>query len=86
METTTVHIAGMTCGHCTSSVHDALVALEGVQSVDVQLDSGTATIGSDAPVDAGAVAQAVVEAGFTVVDPGAAAAGETPDDTDNLLI
>lgn len=86
METTTVHIAGMTCGHCTSSVHDALVALPGVEAVDVQLDAGTATLTAEGPVDPGAVAKAVTEAGFTVVDPGAAAAGETPDDVDNLLI
>lgn len=37
----TLKVSGMTCGHCKQSVNDALSNLEGVQSVEVNLDSGT---------------------------------------------
>ena len=38
-------IEGMSCGHCTGRVRDALTKLAGVSSVDVDLD--TAAVGYD---------------------------------------
>ncbi|TKV29086.1 heavy-metal-associated domain-containing protein [Arthrobacter sp. NamB2] len=70
MTTTTITIAGMTCGHCVSAVTDELSGLPGVDSVDVDLVKGgtsTATISSSAPLDPAAIGDAVTEAGYTVV-------------------
>jgi copper chaperone len=71
MTTTTVRIAGMTCGHCIDAVTEELRALDGVQEVAVDLVAGgtsTVSVTSTGPLDAGAVRAAVDEAGYGVVD------------------
>lgn len=68
--TTTVRVSGMTCGHCASAVTEELRALDGVDTVDVDLVAGgtsTVTVTSSAPLDDAAVAAAVDEAGYAVV-------------------
>ncbi|WP_243641477.1 MULTISPECIES: heavy metal translocating P-type ATPase [Methanohalophilus] len=42
-----LHISGMSCGHCTKSVRDALESLEGVKSAEVDLESGIARVNYD---------------------------------------
>ncbi len=37
-------IQGMMCGHCQKHVNDALSAMEGVSAVEVNLDSGLASV------------------------------------------
>ena len=64
MSTTTYRINGMTCGHCVNSVKEAIGELEGVRSVDVNLETGQATVTSDGDLDAEAVKAAVEEAGY----------------------
>ena len=44
MATTTLKITGMTCGHCVRSVSEAIGQLAGVESADVLLDRGQATV------------------------------------------
>ena len=66
MTTTTISITGMTCGHCVAAVTEELSALPSVTDVAVDLESGSATITSDADLDAGAVRAAVEEAGYEV--------------------
>lgn len=64
-----VLVAGMTCSHCVSSVSEELAAVDGVESVDVDLNAGgtsRVTIHSAAPVDPAAVRAAVEEAGYTL--------------------
>lgn len=39
----TVKINGMSCGHCTASVQEALEKLEGISNVAVDLDKGEAS-------------------------------------------
>jgi copper chaperone CopZ len=63
-ETSTYRVAGMTCGHCVSSVTEELQALSGVESVDVVLPSGAVTVTSSEPIDEAAVRAAVEEAGY----------------------
>lgn len=58
------HIVGMACPHCQSTVAKALSALEGAESVDVDLSSGIATVRGDVAPEA--VTAAVYAAGFTV--------------------
>ncbi|UUO03018.1 heavy-metal-associated domain-containing protein [Mycolicibacterium novocastrense] len=64
MATTTVTVTGMTCEHCAASVREELGEVPGVKSVDVDVASGTVTIDSVTPVDAGAIRTAVEEAGY----------------------
>jgi copper chaperone len=67
MTTSTYTVSGMTCGHCVNAVTTEVSAIPGVEAVNVDLDSGTLTVTSEAPIADGAVAAAVDEAGYTVV-------------------
>ena len=62
----TLTIEGMMCAHCVAHVEKALSAVSGVQSVAVDLTSGTAAVTGDAPDDA--LRAAVTGAGYTVKD------------------
>jgi copper chaperone CopZ len=57
-------VVGMTCGHCVSAVSGELIKLPGVRDVQVNLDTGTVTIASDAPLPLDEVRRAVDEAGY----------------------
>jgi copper chaperone CopZ len=66
---TELAVSGMTCGHCVSSVTEELGALDGVESVTVQLNVGGAsvvTVASTADLDPAAVRAAVDEAGYSL--------------------
>ena len=70
MSTTTISIDGMTCSHCVDAVTEELKALDGVQTVSIQLNKGgisTATVSSEGRLDPAQVGEAVAEAGYTVV-------------------
>lgn len=47
MMKTTLHVKGMSCGHCVSSVKGALEHLNGVATVEVNLDGGKVDITYD---------------------------------------
>ena len=66
MSVETFTVTGMTCGHCVASVTTEVSKLNGVTKVDVDLASGAVTVESNSPVDPGAFATAVDEAGFAV--------------------
>lgn len=69
MTTTTITVAGMTCGHCVAAVKDEVGALPGVSAVEVELVAGgdsPVTVTSEQPLDADALAAAVDEAGYEV--------------------
>ncbi len=71
-ETRVINIDGMTCGGCVKSVDSALTQLDGVQSVDVDLEGNKAAVTYDSSVVAvDAIVEAIEEAGFD-----AAVAGE----------
>ncbi|SDB90225.1 Copper chaperone CopZ [Sanguibacter gelidistatuariae] len=66
---TTLGIAGMTCGHCVSSVTNELETVDGVEHVSVELRTGAVsdvTVLSHEPLDEAALRAAVVEAGYEV--------------------
>lgn len=67
MSTTTVTVAGMTCGCCVNKVRDKVGALPGVTGVEVDLAEGTVTIDGSAP-DRSALSDAVAAAGFQLAD------------------
>ena len=64
--TTTITVDGMTCGHCVNAVQTEVGKLEGVTDVSVDLASGEVTIVAEEAPDAGALREAVEEAGYEV--------------------
>lgn len=44
MQTTTLDVTGMTCGHCVAAVTDVLEKVPGVSSVKVSLEQAQAVI------------------------------------------
>jgi copper chaperone len=58
-------VTGMTCSHCVLSVTEEVSAVDGVQSVDVDLPSGKVAVSGTGFAD-DAVEQAVAEAGYSV--------------------
>ncbi|MFI7553227.1 heavy-metal-associated domain-containing protein [Verrucosispora sp. WMMD703] len=68
MTTATYQVKGMTCGHCVSSVSTEISGIAGVRDVQVDLASGQVTVDSEAPLDPAAVAAAVDEAGYELVN------------------
>jgi copper chaperone CopZ len=75
MTSTTFHVTGMTCEHCTRAVMAELRALDGVTGVTVDLVPGGAsavTVESTAPLAGEEVAAALDEAGdYRLAPPGA---------------
>lgn len=58
-------VPGMTCATCPITVKIAMSAVEGVQSVEVDFDSRSATVIFDpALTDAAAIAEASAQAGY----------------------
>ena len=67
MKTLTFDVHGMTCGGCTSSVKRALGKLDGVKSVEVTLQPGTATVQADSDVVSSAqIESAIAMLGYQV--------------------
>ena len=67
MTTETLTVKGMTCGHCVQAVKDEVGAIDGVQDVQVDLDSGRVVVVAEAPIAPERYAAAVDEAGYEVV-------------------
>ena len=65
-ETSTWRVTGMTCGHCVASVSEEIAEIDGVEHVDVLLESGDVTVTSAAPLDRAVVEAAVSEAGYVL--------------------
>ncbi|QBX55483.1 copper chaperone [Nocardioides seonyuensis] len=66
MDTQTLTVTGMTCGHCVASVTEEISELDGVENVDVTLETGQVVVTSSQPLDPAAVKAAVEEAGYAV--------------------
>lgn len=63
MTTLTLHIEGMSCGHCLNAVNQALAQLPGVQVEAVRI--GRADVRYDeASIDAARIEAAITEAGY----------------------
>lgn len=64
MSTSTWTVNGMTCEHCVKAVTEEVAAIEGVQTVEVDLATGRVTITAPTEPTREAVAAAVDEAGY----------------------
>lgn len=67
MPTSIIHIKGMSCGGCVSSIKTVLEKMPGVSSVEVSLNDGQAVIQHDELLKEEAVNQAIENSGFEVV-------------------
>lgn len=66
MKTVTFSIPEISCGHCTSSIEDALKALAGIESVSMSIDDKTATVEFVAnSINEAAIIEAIDDIGFT---------------------
>jgi copper chaperone CopZ len=73
MQSHSLAIVGMSCGHCVAAVRDALTALPGVQLQDVRI--GGARVAADESVTPADLIAAVEAAGYdaTLGEPGTGA-------------
>ncbi|MFC9593193.1 heavy-metal-associated domain-containing protein [Streptomyces sp. NPDC056944] len=63
--TVTVYaVSGMTCGHCRTAITKSVGALDGVISVDVDVDGGLVTVTTGGEPDDAAITAAVDDAGY----------------------
>ncbi|RLL41997.1 copper chaperone [Oceanobacillus piezotolerans] len=67
MQTKTLDVKGMSCGHCKMSVEGALKQLDGVSNAEVNLENGNVTVSYDeSKVTVEAMKEAVEEQGYDV--------------------
>ena len=60
-------VTGMTCGHCVKAITEEVSAIEGVDDVTVDLETGNLAVTSDRPIEFDRIVEAVAEAGdYTV--------------------
>jgi len=64
---TTFQVTGMTCAHCQRAVTEEISTVAGVESVTVDLASGSVTVTASQPVDRADIAAAVDESGYALV-------------------
>jgi copper chaperone len=63
----TYRVEGMTCAHCARSVEQEVSGLPGVETARVDLSAATLAVESAAPLADELLADAVTEAGYTLV-------------------
>ena len=61
---TIIQIEGMSCAHCTQHVKEALEAVAGVKSAEVNLSAKNAAVEHGEEVSLEALKAAVIEAGY----------------------
>ena len=66
MKTISLQVSGMSCGHCEKAVTNALMAIEGVENVEVDLKTGNVKINAQENVSEQVLKDAVEEQGYDV--------------------
>jgi copper chaperone CopZ len=66
VSTLTYSVPGVSCEHCQRAIEGEVSQVEGVESVDVDLDGKTVTVSGE-PLDGLAIVAAIDEAGYEVV-------------------
>jgi len=60
-------IEGMNCEGCQSSVENAILEIQGIERLEIRLDSGDGNIWHNSSVTAAEIASAVEGAGFKAI-------------------
>lgn len=68
METITLSVPDISCGHCKSSIEGAVEPLDAVASVDVSIDDRTVDVTFVGGADLAAVTAAIEGQGYDVAD------------------
>jgi copper chaperone CopZ len=63
---TTFTVTGMTCAHCERAITQEIASVDGVQSVTVDVASGTVTVTATEPVDRADIAAVIDGVGHTL--------------------
>jgi copper chaperone len=67
METVTLNVSGMSCGHCVKAVEGSVGKLDGVKKVEVKLDKGQVDVEFDANVvSLGTIKETIDDQGYDV--------------------
>lgn len=66
MSTSIWTVTGMTCEHCVKAVTEEVTAIEGVESVEIDLATGSVTVAAAADPTREQMAAAVDEAGYAL--------------------
>ncbi|SFB11960.1 MULTISPECIES: copper chaperone CopZ [unclassified Bacillus (in: firmicutes)] len=67
MENVTLHVKGMSCGHCVKAVEGSVGKLDGIQKVEVDLGAGTVAIQYNrAVVSLEAIKETIDDQGYDV--------------------
>ena len=64
----TISIEGMQCNHCKMSVEKALNSIEGITSVEVDLENKNAVIEYSKEIENDKIKSVIEDAGFEVID------------------
>lgn len=68
METITLNVQGMSCGHCVNAVETSVGKIDGVASVDVNLDAAQVQVAFDATkTSQQAIVNEIEDQGYDVV-------------------
>ena len=67
MANSTWTVTGMTCGHCVKAVTEEVSAIDGVEAVEVDLETGAVTVTAATDPTREQMAAAVDEAGYALV-------------------
>lgn len=65
--TKVLNVSGMSCDHCKKAVIKALEAIDGVNKVTVDLQTGKVTVECSTNIASRILADAVVNAGYAVI-------------------
>ena len=66
-DTVAYGVLGMSCGHCSAAVTEALTALPGVRAVEIDLPGKRALVTASVELEVAAVRDAVEGAGYQLV-------------------
>ncbi|EGA88660.1 copper insertion chaperone and transporter component [Planococcus donghaensis MPA1U2] len=62
-----LQVSGMSCQHCVKSVEESVMALPGIEKVEVSLENNSVDVAYDSSsVDVGQIAEAIEDQGYDV--------------------
>ncbi len=66
MNTITLNVPDISCGHCKSSIEDAVSGLDGINSVEVAIDARTVAISYADELSLDTIVETIEEQGYEV--------------------